>query len=428
MAVTISNNSVKISSLSFIYVLLVAVSSFSLLYGWVPVLHKFLYLCVIGCMLSALLVPKYYISNIAIFTYLYFAVVILNAVMGDAYAFDIRFLDAAIMLFSTSCCFYLLKSGDDSMKKWVLILVSLILILQTMASVPIYMAGGDTIRELITMQHKDENAFDWDYLYRMGIVNYDMIHALPTMVPPIIMWLRKKDLKKSWFFFLLISLVGVLTLAFVYESTTVQLLAFLGLVASLLIHKTNKKRSNQRIIILLVLITPFLISDALQEGVLKTVENASWGEISKKAGAIRYDIQHKSQSSDVATRSELYGQSLNEFFSSPIWGTNNSDDLGGHSAIFDRMGAFGLIGFVSYILVVILIIRFINRSLPPNVNQWYYYLSVISFVTVILLKNMHTLEVWLMFCVFAPSVLSLSENVMLNKKAKPHKQINLSAK
>lgn len=406
------NKGVNISKLSFVYVLAVAIPLFSLLYGWVPVFHKFLYISVIACLLTLLFAPRYYVTRQAFFSFFYLMVLIVNIMNGDEFAQDKQLIDGVMLIMSTGVAYYLLEANDILAKKWIVILVFSILILQTIISVPIYLASQGAIRELITMQYKDQNSFDWDYLYRMGIVNYDMIHALPILVAPIIMWLRIKGLKLGWKLFLIISLVCILTLSFVYESTTVQLLSFFALVASYIIHKTNKRKSTKKIVFLMIVMFPFLTSESVQTGMLGVVEKASWGEISHKAGTIKQDIMNNSESSDVATRSELYEMSLMEFLSSPIWGTNDSNNLGGHSVVFDRMGAYGLMGIVPFILVIIMVVKFTSSLLPPFVNKWYYFICVSCFVLVLLIKGINALEIWLVFCVVSPCLLTMNEESM----------------
>lgn len=407
---------VRVSKLSFVYVLAVAIPLFSLLYGWMPILHKFFYICAVACLLTLLLVPRFYVTKQALLSFFYLAVVIANIMSGDEFAQDKQLLDGLILIMSTGVSYYLLEANDIIAKKWIIIFVFSILILQTIISVPIYLANQGAIRELIEMQYRNQNRFEIDYLFRMGIVNYDMIHALPILVAPLVMWLRKKNLKLGWKLFLAISLVCILTLSFVYESTTVQLLSFYALVASFIIHKTNMRKSSMRIVLLMVMMLPFLSSESAQTGVLGVVEKAEWGEISHKAKTIKQDIESNIESSDLATRTELYEMSLMEFLNSPIWGSNKSNNIGGHSVIFDRMGAFGLIGIVPFILVIILVIKFSSSLLPLHVNEWYYLICVFCFVMVLLFKGINALEIWLVFCVVSPCLLTMNEEIMIRNK------------
>ena len=153
---------------------------------------------------------------------------------------------------------------------------------------------------------------------------------------------------------------------------------------------------------------PFLISDTLQIEILRVVEKNTSGELSQKAQSIREDIVYKTEDSDVSVRSEEYGRSLDEFIASPIVGTNNSDSLGNHSAVFDRLGALGIIGIFPYIMFIVAVVKHCLKRLPLHIDKWYYVICLICFITTILLKDMNKLEIWFAICVVAPALLTVS--------------------
>ena len=203
----------KKSSLALIYCLLAFITSSSLLYGWFPIFHSFLYICVIACFISIIVIPKFFVHRQAVWAYAYMIVIIVNSLIGDQFAFERRLLDGFILLMCASIAYYLLETNDDKCKTLVVIGVFVALIIQTVPSLVLNVANPGVLRELITLQYRDETGYDWNFLYRMGCVSYDMIHALPIFVPPIIMWLRNKNISFMWRVFLIISLACISILA-----------------------------------------------------------------------------------------------------------------------------------------------------------------------------------------------------------------------
>ena len=406
---------VRISRLSTVCVILIIVSVFSLLYGWVPVLHSQAYIAIVAILTTAAIAPRFFVTK-QFFLILFYAIVVwLNAKAGDEYTFDKTVMDGLLLGMCGGFSFYLMQSDDQKVKKWISIGVLTVVIIQTIPSLIMYTVSQDTIRFFITQIYHGNDEMDWNTLYRMGIMNYDVTHSLPMLVPPLMMWLRTKDGSKIWKCFCFISLVCVLVSSYIYDVTTVQLLSLFSIVTSFLIYPNQNKANRQRLIFATVLILPFAFSTTLQDSVLKGVGAVSEGVLKEKVEDARYDLTHDSSTGDMANRSELYNLSINTFFESPIWGTNDFSKIGLHSAIFDRMGAFGLFGIVPYLLILILLIKECRGKMSLS-SRWYFSICIISFCALILIKNMSRLEEWMMFIVVAPSLLTLKDETIRARK------------
>ena len=101
----------------------------------------------------------------------------------------------------------------------------------------------------------------------------------------------------------------------------------------------------------------------------------------------------------------LYEDSFYAFAKSPIIGTDNRDELGGHSAILDRMGAFGLIGIIPWLLVMIWLSRYNYKQMPHKARD-FYLVGLFCFVAMMVLKNMSYFYVWFTFMVLLPCMLT----------------------
>lgn len=398
---------IAVSRLSVVYVVLTAITFFSLVYGWVPFLNKQAYIAIIAILVSLIISPKYFTSKQFFISFFYAIIVWINAQRGDEYTFDKTIMDGLLLGMSGSLSFYLMESDDQKAKKWISILVMLIVIIQTVPSLLMYIVSQETIRSFIDLIYHGDEEMDWMNLYRMGILNYDVTHSLPMLVPPIMMWLRTKGASKIWKLFCAVSLMCVIVLCYIYDVTTVQLLVFFSIVVSFLIYPNQNKANRQRLIIATVLILPFMFSTTLQDGVLSGVEKISEGQLKDKIADARYNLTHDSNTGDMANRSEQYMLSLDSFIKSPIWGTDDDNKIGFHSAIFDRMGAFGLLGIVPFLIILFLCVKECRVNMSIS-SRWYFIICIICFLTLLLLKNMSRLEEWMMFFVVAPSLLTLN--------------------
>ena len=405
-----------------VYVFLVVASCFSLLYGWVPILHRQIYVAGVAIFLSLFLVPKFFKSRLFVFIFFYAIIVWLNAQGGDEYAYDKKLLDGLMLCMCGGISYYLMLSNDQKSMKWICILLLCVLIIQTIPGLVMYFTAKDTIRTFINQVSHGEVDYEWDHLFRLGVLSYDVTHGLPLLVPPLIMWLRTKNIGKRWRIFCLISLICIFILTVIYDVTTVQFLALFGVGASLLIYPNQDKKNQQRIIIAAILVLPFILSSSLQNELLGGVESIASGAMKEKVADMRYDLNHDDGTSDLAGRGLLYGRSIDAFISSPIIGTDDYSLIGGHSAVFDRMGAFGLIGFIPFLFIFILSTRFCRKNMPPS-SRWYYTICTICFLALIVMKNMCRLEEWLMYLVVVPSLLSLSPMTVGGRNAEIYKKI-----
>ena len=392
--------------LALLYVILVVSMCFSLLYGWVPIFQKQAYIATLAFLSSLLIVPTYFRTRLFILTIIYAVVVLLNAQMGDEYTEGKEVMDGLLLIMSGSISFYIMKSDDQRVKKWICILIMMILLIQTIPAILFYFTSQDTIKTVVTAIFHNDTDLEWGQLYRMGIMSYPMIHSLPVLVPPQIMWLRSRGISKFWKTVCFITLLNIFLLSYIYDVTTVQFLVLFCIAASLLIYPNQNQRNRKRILIASVLMLPILLSTNLQLGMLRGVEYFAPGEMKEKVADIRYDMIHDSETGDMANRQNLYALSFETFLTSPLVGTDDYTRIGGHSSIIDRMAAFGLLGFVPFILVLILA-TFQCRTCLPSSSRWYFTICVISFAVMQLMKSMCHVEEWLMYLVVAPSLLSL---------------------
>ena len=405
------------NNLAKIYVILTIFTCFSILYGWVPVLHSQAYLAVVSILFSILIVPRYFLTPQFLATFFYAAIVWINAQRGDGYCQDNVIMDGLMLCMVGSMSYYLMKSDDQKIKKLIVLSVVMIYIIQTVPSIVIYMTSSDSIRMMMEQISHNQTDIDWSVLHKLGVLDFYMIHSMPMLVPPLMMWLRNKNTSKKIKFLCLLCIVCMILLSIVYDVTTVLFLVVFGIITSLLIYPGQNKRTRQRIVFATILILAIMLNDTLQRGALSIAEKVTSGSTNEKIAEMRYNLIHDTEGGDMYNRTEYYALSLGTFFKSPIIGTDEVTQLGMHSSIFDRMGALGIVGSVPYILIIIICISLCWKSINKS-RRWYYVLCTIGFVTLLIMKNVSRVELWLMMMVVAPAVLSLDMETFVSKRKK----------
>ena len=392
------------NSLSVIYCLLIVCGTFSLIHGWFPQLHRLVYICAAIIMLSVILVPEFFRSKIFLWSVFYAAIVYMNHLFGDAYTEDKLILDGLTMI-SCGCLSYYYLLHDDTKSKRLLIILSLVIVgVDMLGTLLMYMVDPEIVRSDQMIANGGDNESTLPF-YRYGMVEYDVLHGLPVLIPPLVMWIRNKKTSFVWKVVSGLALVCLLILLYIGDATTPILLALFAVVVSLLIVQNNHKKSVQRMVVISLLASPFLVSDSFMLGILSSASKVTSGELQKKIEDASAGIKYGGLEGDAGTRYELYEHSFNAFIENPIWGGDDLDKLGGHSALFDRLGSFGLLGSIPWVIVIVLFIRFIYKYIPYRARD-YFIVGSFCFVALMILKNMSYFYTWFTFMVLLPCMLT----------------------
>lgn len=397
---------VKSNILALLYSVLILMGTFSLIHGWFPQFYRHVYITMGIIALSLVLVPRFFISKQFVIILLYAMVVFINFKNGDQYTEGKEILDGLIMASCASMAWYFILSDDQRGKKWLVLTGFMVVVVDTIGTFIAYLVQPDIVRALM---YELQNTGDNDSLlqfHRFALVEYEVLHGLPALVPPVIMWMRSKKTSTIWKVISWIVIIAILVLLYIGDATTPFLLAVFAIILSLLIVKGNHKRSMQRLAIAALIVTPFLFSDTIVGDALGAASKVTSGELQKKLEDAAVSMSSKTTGGDVAVRMELYSESIATFFESPIVGVDDNTKLGGHSALFDRMGAFGLVGVIPWILFIIVFMKFVYRRIPQDVRD-YFMIGAFCFIALMVLKNMSYLYTWYTFMVLLPCMLTL---------------------
>ena len=408
------NRRLKENNLSLFYIVLVVLGTFSLVHGWFPQFHRLVYLCFGMLMVSMVVATRYFFSAQVLLILLYGGIVYFNHLSGDPYTEGKEVLDALTLLSCGSMAYYYLVSDDQFWKKWMLFACLFVILVDLIGTLVVYIVDPEIVRMVQGMANEGDNESTLDF-YKFGIVEYEVLHGLPVLIPPLVMWFREKETLRMWRIIAISSIVMIMILLFIGDATTPLLLALFALIASFFSVLGSPKRNIRRLALISVIALPFLLSDTIKLGVLDAASNITTGELQKKIDDAKRGMVSGQLEGDANVRSEFYKESIDAFWRNPIIGVDDMTFLGGHSALLDRLGAFGLLGTIPWLLCMFLIIIFAYKHIPYRARI-FYIIGIICFLLLMVLKNMSYFYTWFTFVVLMPNMLTMNVSGKDNNK------------
>lgn len=247
----------------------------------------------------------------------------------------------------------------------------------------------------------DREEFVSDLYY--WIINYPTIHGLPCLLAPLC-FLVRKSFKNNKLRFILTS-VTLLSFCYIIFAANATTALFLSLVALLLTFLfsfevyTPKNVLKVFLVFALALIftRPFFLLPVIDLAKSSmTVGSSNY----KKMDDIQTTIAYGDSSGDVGKREELYDQSKQLFFESPLFGTTRPEKIGHHSFFWDRLALLGLVFVIPLILLLVFHIRKIYGCLIHT--KVVYSFGVVIVLGMLYIKNDFGTGTWLYFLGYLP--------------------------
>lgn len=368
---------------------------------YLPVVSSLSIYFFIGWATSLVVVKDYFSTNQFRCFILYLIIVALNYWMGDNYfsTFDSVLEQATIIPIPMIITYYVLTHNDRKLGKQILAIFSIILLYTTIVSYRIDSQMPGIIRYGLDEKFIEGGAMS--YFYSIGLSNYQFPHALPFIIPAIVVAIKEIRKSKIRLVFIML-LLSCLVLTYISSSTGALILAIFSLIASLIVNTSTVRKNIRRIALVSVIILPFAYSLQLQLGVLKmigTVVNNESLYQEKIAELISVASGTTDSSNDITIRGELRQKTLESFLESPIWGTNKN--VGHHNMLLDCLAVLGVIGFIPLMMLLIYHIRFVRQYVAPN-YQTYYLIGSATFLLMMFTKSVSCWDVWFVFATVLP--------------------------
>lgn len=208
--------------------------------------------------------------------------------------------------------------------------------------------------------------------YRTGLMDYSMAHAIPILIPPLFYAYKKVASTVKSKILLLTAIAGCVFLTWLSDSTTALMLAVLFLAIGFLTNVSDIRSNFIKLIIVGMITLPIAASDDVQLAVLDAAETVLGSEsvFAEKIEEFRYSIENEGKmSGDMQGRVDRYNKSLDMFFANPLWGKNTKP--GNHASLIDRLGSFGLLGFIPLMLFFWYSLKRVFEYLPADSLMFY---------------------------------------------------------
>lgn len=393
----------KSNFIAYLLPFIILCYTFSLIWGWFPMTST-IYVPIIGLLVSIVVCRGYVEKKVFVFLMWYILVLAFNMMRKDPLHNSTNgFLFEMLSLVVTSMMgYYYLMSKDDNLIKLTVLLLLWMLIINAIGSsfVDSIFPGG--IRAAITDFHHTGNLNLAFSFYKYGMASYDLVHAVPTIIPMLVYGIKVVKKPRVRYFFVAV-LISCMMLCYLGGSTTALLTGLFGLLISVFTKVGSGRKQIIRFSILTVLVFFLISNDTIMLSFLNWADNmvgdasAFHSKIMDFEASIVYG-----DSSDTAVqgRSELYNMSFSVILSNPIFGTN-ADIIGHHSTLLDHWACLGLLGFIPYVYFIYLQLK-MTASYLSEASLAFFVEGVVLALLMLGLKSIDTWESWLFLFVLLP--------------------------
>ena len=405
---------VKIKFPTIVFSLIVVIVTWSLIEGWLPFARrKWLFLAV-GMGIAVFIKNNLYGNKRFLWLLLYFVIILLNLVSGDRYFRDPGTVGFEIFVlgFPAIAASYSLLYANRKDMRFYLLSFFMVLVFTTGASFIIdtfLLPNAIRMMTRYSITLKDTSVV-YAY-YRLGLSSYTFPHALPVLVPPVVMGIKNKSLSRWIRIFCWISLISLMLLIYLSGIMTALLLSVVGLMMAIVTKYGDMKLNIHRLVFVGVIALP-LLSSSFMESILHESKMAVgedsyyYNKIESFENSVSSNGEGFEQDGDWEERKDLYSKSVGEIFENMFVGTNKR--VGGHSSLLDRFALLGIVGFVPFIVFLILQLRFACQQLPRASRIYYNEGMVLGLLMLALKSSFQPETLIVLFLILPISVYYLS--------------------
>ena len=395
---------------------LVVCLTFTVLPGWIPILRKRWFLLALAFFSTAIMSTGYFKLRYMVVWYFYILVVLLNTFLGDAYF--VNWIGTSYELFKwlipPAILFFAIYNNNLKYSKAIFFCIAFIVLFEGISSLLLDLTTPGLIRNICVrfVLERDSNVF---YpFYRIGMASYSFAHAVTILIPPLVYIVKDDNNKRLFRYFSVATLAFCIILCYLSGSTTALLLGVTALLLSLFSKEGSVSHNMRVLLIVLLILLPFIISDTLLFSFLNFLDRLLGGTHFHSKVQDFMDMAYYGETSgDIRARENLYMYSINLWFHHPLFGSDLMP--GRHSAIFDRLASLGISGFIPLILYIYYQVKYTSVSISKNARIYYYEGFLIGFL-LLLLKDSDDWETFLMLFLVMPLFLWLNDRQVFRKK------------
>ncbi len=365
-----------------------------------PSIYTMIFLLV-GCIVLLYYARNRFRGSSIMWLVLYTIVLALNYLSGDTYFDSVGDVvqEVAILFFTSTLTYYIFTKGH----MWlaiVLVFITLAIILYySISSYYIELEYPGVIRNTVYMTNVGD-LHELRLLYLRGLSTYQFSHAVPILIPPLVVGIRKSSNNKRIRIFFIVVLIAIFVITFISYAATALFLSIIMLILTLIVSQGSTKNIIINLTIAGILFLPIIISPSFflkpLYGLLSSAEDASYID---KLMDIQKLTDSGVSSGSVAARETKYVITINEVINHLLVGTN--ERTGEHSAILDRFACLGLVGWIPYLIFIYFQLKAPFRRINREFYS-YYVLGVLAALFMLFTKNMSNWETWFLVFTILP--------------------------
>ena len=402
------NTSIRLE-LPYLYIVTVFFLTFYAVKYW-PIPGAITIASGIGILLPFLICRSFFRTRLFLLLILYALVVLLNFISGDKYFGNKNslFLGFVGFFVSMSMTYYVFKNREYNLMRVIFYTLMIVLLWTTLATAYFDMTMPGVVRYAYGQQQLGTSEVGmFNSMFFWGMSSYALPHSLPILIPAFMLGLRNSSLTKKARVFSGIMAMCCLMLAYFSGATGPMLVSIMVLFMSLLIRKGRTSSNIIKLVVVMLILLPFILSNELLLAALEWVDGLLGGE-----GYFHYkvvDFQDSilyGASGDVEERQGLYGNSFEVLFANSLnLLIGVQEGQGGHSALLDRFASLGLVGFVPLICLFVAQFKYAIKHLSSEYLS-YYYLGLFAAFMMLASKNVSGWNMWfflfsaLPFCIY----------------------------
>ena len=395
----------------------------SLLNGWVPITERTWLILPMGVLLVYVNYPIFLETKQHVYCAFYIFIVFFFFFVAGITSHVSNIVDVVIeycvLAFPASLIMMLCKRKDTDLNNRILITFTIIIFIAAVGTVIAERIMPGAVR--LTAPGEIDNPALIHSLKRMGMSNYGLPHAIPVVIPAIIVGLKTKSLSTRLRTILFLVLIASLTIVFYSGATTAILVSLLAIIISMITRTGYSLRLNLgRLLPIIILTVVFLLFSksigrtCISIGAGMVSEEGVGFEVGTRLQELGEYLLYDDEGNDMGQRTDRYEISLNSFFSNPLVGGGSA---GGHSAIFDLLGRYGILGFLPWLLFLASMIAFTKQYINPSYVVFYYE-GILMSVLMLLFKNMASRDMWFFVYVLLPLLLIQLQDTSIKRKYK----------
>lgn len=344
---------------------------------------------------ALLLFPNLFLKGSVIALILYSTEILIYFLLGNKYFDSINIVLSTFSVLGSSIILteYIIKYDKSfNFSRLSILIIVIAAILMGIISLPQLDNNPFVIRDIYSDGISGETSLS-RLLY--FIISWGTVTSLPFLFAPMVNICKKTyKSKKFRFLFWLLSVTFLFYLVCRSAVTTSMVVGAVMILLGLVIgyEKFNKKNITRLLVMggLAVVLTSPVIVVPVISFIQQNIESE---DTSKRLGEIKDVFEYGETGGDLGARNELYNQSIDLFWDSPLTGTDTPEKVGKHSFFIDRLAIHGVLFIFPLVLFFIVTIKRIYRSL--KYSKVIYILGLASFLFLLFFKSDAYTEIWL---------------------------------